>query len=86
VRPHGASIAAWRAERDLTAAQLADRVGYKRPTLTKIERGHMESIPLRRLLAIARALAVSPDVIMRDPVGAELHDALAAVADRRDAA
>lgn len=60
--PFGETVLAWRLERGLTQAVLAERAGLPRPNLSDIERGKRE-VTLGTLRALALALAVRPGVL-----------------------
>ena len=59
----GAEIRGRREGLGLSQAQLADRIGVGRTSITMIERG-AQAILVHQLLAIARALRVSPDKLL----------------------
>lgn len=71
VRHHGPSIRAWRVERGLAIDELAENVGYTRSGLNNVEREHRPTMPLAKLLHLARALSVDPAVLLREPIGQE---------------
>lgn len=56
-RDIGDSIATWRKLQRLTAAQLADRAGMSRSTLSRLEGGDT-SVSLETVLRVLRALGV----------------------------
>lgn len=53
----GESVATWRKLQRLTAAQLADRAGVSRSTLSRLERGDL-GVSLETVLRVLRALGV----------------------------
>lgn len=60
-------IKAWRKHRGLTQEQLAERIGYDRTYISKIEKGS-KRYDQPFLEAMADALGCQPaDLIMRDP-------------------
>jgi transcriptional regulator with XRE-family HTH domain len=56
-RQIGADVAAWRRLRGLTSAQVADRAGVSRDTVSRLETGN-GSVSLENVLRIARALGI----------------------------
>lgn len=54
-RQLGENIATWRKLQNLTAAQLAERAGVSRPTISKLEHGSL-GVGLGVLLEVLRAL------------------------------
>lgn len=58
----GAHLATWRRLRGLTAAQVADRAGISRPTLTSLEAG-TGGTSLENLLRVARALGIMDGIV-----------------------
>lgn len=67
VRHNGAAIRAWRVERDFTEETFARVIGYSRSALANIE-AERRSVPLAKLLRIARALTVDPAALLREPI------------------
>ena len=53
-----------RQEKGLSLEALADKVGTSRQNIHRYEKGVINNVPPERILAIARALDVSPDVLM----------------------
>jgi transcriptional regulator with XRE-family HTH domain len=53
----------WRAE--MTQGELADKAGVSRATINRIEQGHSENVTLATINAIAKALDVDADVLVR---------------------
>lgn len=73
----GIHLATWRKLLGYTAAQVAERAGISRPTLTKIEHGNA-SVGLGSLLAVARVLGVSDRLLVSlDPYESDLGRASA---------
>lgn len=64
--PLGQRIAAQRLANGLTQAELARRVGIRRPTLNRIERGHQQAY-FDTVCRIARELGVTLDVFAQEP-------------------
>jgi transcriptional regulator with XRE-family HTH domain len=62
VLPFGQTVLAWRLERGLTQAALAERARLARPNLSAIERGSRE-VSLKTVRALALALGVRPGVL-----------------------
>lgn len=56
LRGIGQDLATWRRLQRLTAAQVADRAGLSRDTVSRLERG--EGASLENVLRVARALGV----------------------------
>jgi len=56
MRRLGEDLATWRKLRGLTAAEVADRAGVTRQTVTRLESGH--DVGTGTLLRVARALGV----------------------------
>jgi transcriptional regulator with XRE-family HTH domain len=61
----GRALRALRIRRDLGQADLARRVGVSRTTISRIERGQLASMTLRRLSDVAAALGASLHVSVR---------------------
>lgn len=57
----GESVATWRKLQRLTAAQLADRAGVSRSTLSRLENGD-PSVSLETVLRVWRALGILDSV------------------------
>lgn len=76
-RTLGQHLTTWRKLLGYTAAQVAERAGISRPTLTKIEHGD-SSVGLGALLAVARVLGVSDLLVdAADPYETDLGRASA---------
>jgi transcriptional regulator with XRE-family HTH domain len=60
--PFGETVLAWRLERGLTQAQLAQAAAMARSNLSAVERGDRE-VTLKTLRALALALGVRPGVL-----------------------
>lgn len=58
----GSHLATWRRLRGLTAAQVAERAGISRPTLTSLEAGG-GGTSLENVLRVARALGVMEEIV-----------------------
>lgn len=61
-REVGSHLATWRRLRGLTAAQVADRAGISRPTLTSLEAG-TGGTSLENVLRVARALGIMEGMV-----------------------
>ncbi len=61
-RTIGADVAAWRKLRGLTSAQVADRAGISRETVSRLEAGS-GSVSLENVLRVARALGIMDGVV-----------------------
>lgn len=61
LRTIGDDVATWRRLRHLTAAQVADRAGVARSTVTNLEQGR--GVSLENTLRIARALGLLDAVV-----------------------
>lgn len=73
----GEHLTAWRKLLGYTAAQVAERAGISRPTLTKIEHGN-PGVGLGSFLAVARVLGVTDRVLVAlDPYESDLGRASA---------
>jgi len=57
----GEELATWRRLRRLTAAQVADRAGVSRHTVSRIEKG--EGASMENVLRVARALGVLDSLV-----------------------
>jgi transcriptional regulator with XRE-family HTH domain len=68
--PFGETVLAWRLDRGLTQAQLAQAARLPRPNLSAIERGDRE-VTLRTLRALAAALGIRPGVLADGVLPAE---------------
>ncbi|MGI8913706.1 MAG: helix-turn-helix domain-containing protein [Chloroflexota bacterium] len=55
----------------LSQAQLAERVGLTRTSITNVERGH-QKIQVHTLYAIASALGVRPETLLPTPTSANV--------------
>lgn len=67
-----ADVAAWRRLRGLTQAQLADRAGISRDTLTRLEGGD-GGVSTENLLRILRALGILNEIVSAlDPYASEI--------------
>ncbi|CAN5592685.1 hypothetical protein BH10ACT5_BH10ACT5_21680 [soil metagenome] len=58
----GSQLAAWRKLQSLTAAQVAERAGIGRSTLTKIENGDA-GVRFDAILKVARALGILDNIV-----------------------
>jgi len=58
----GSHLATWRRLRGLTAAQVADRAGISRPTLSSLEAG-TGGTSLENVLRVARALGIMEELV-----------------------
>lgn len=73
----GNDLVTWRKLLGYTAAQVSDRAGISRPTLTKIEHGD-PGVSLGAVLAVARVLGVSDKLLAAaDPYDSDLGRASA---------
>ncbi|MBX3196103.1 MAG: helix-turn-helix transcriptional regulator [Microbacteriaceae bacterium] len=73
----GSQLAAWRKLLGYTSAQVAERAGISRPTLSKLENGD-PGVTMQTLLAVARALGVSNSLTTAlDPYESDLGRASA---------
>lgn len=61
-RDVGSHLATWRRLRGLTAAQVADRAGISRPTLSSLEAG-TGGTSLENVLRVARALGIMEELV-----------------------
>lgn len=61
-REIGSHLATWRRLRGLTAAQVADRAGISRPTLSSLEAG-TGGTSLENVLRVARALGIMEQLV-----------------------
>lgn len=61
----GAAFRAVRIRRRWRQEDVAARAGVARSSVSDIERGHLDSVPLRRLRAIAAALDIRIDLVTR---------------------
>lgn len=61
LRVVGEDVATWRKLRGLTQAQLADRAGVSRDTLTRLERGD-GGVSIENMLKVLRGLGVLDEV------------------------
>ena len=73
----GEQVKLWRGRRGLSAQDLADRteaVSYpvSRNTITALENGRKELLPVQELVSLARALEVAP-IILLYPVGEKVE-------------
>ncbi|MEX1172534.1 MAG: helix-turn-helix transcriptional regulator [Chloroflexota bacterium] len=85
----GAAFRAVRIKRRWRQADLAARSGWSAATISRIERGHLDTIALRALRAVAAALDIRVDVTARWRAGdldrllnakhSALHDAVASM-------
>ena len=64
-KQRGSTVAAWRIYRGITQQRLAERSGYGIHVIGKIERGERVTVDLGQLAAIATALDVSLDELMK---------------------
>lgn len=62
----GNNIRKWRLIKGLKQGTLADSLGISKVAVSKIETGKT-NIPILRFLAIAKALDLTVDLLMRDP-------------------
>ncbi len=62
-REVGIHLATWRRLRGLTAAQVAERAGITRPTLSRLEAGG-GGTSLENVLRVARALGVMDELVV----------------------
>ncbi|MCS5715661.1 helix-turn-helix domain-containing protein [Herbiconiux sp. CPCC 205716] len=73
----GENLAAWRKLQSITSAQLAERAGISRSTLSKIEHGDA-GVGLGAVLAVSRALGVLDALVeSTDPYRTDLGRARA---------
>jgi DNA-binding XRE family transcriptional regulator len=73
----GENLAAWRKLQSITSAQLAERAGISRSTLSKIEHGD-PGVGLGSVLAVSRALGVLDALVeASDPYRTDLGRARA---------
>lgn len=76
-RTLGQHLATWRRLLGYTAAQVAERAGISRPTLTRIEHGDL-GVGLGAVLAVARVLDVADRLVAElDPYNSDLGRASA---------
>jgi transcriptional regulator with XRE-family HTH domain len=61
-RQIGTDIAVWRKLRGLTSAQVADRAGISRETISRLE-GGAGTVSLENVLRVARALGIMDGVV-----------------------
>lgn len=74
----GSQLSAWRRLSGLTAAEVAERAGISRSTLSKIENGDSGGVGFGAVLAVARALGVLDAVVeSTDPYSTDLGRARA---------
>jgi transcriptional regulator with XRE-family HTH domain len=66
MRRLGLRVAYLRADRGVSQAELAARVGWSQPDISKLERGEVRSITLRRLTLLASALGVTVGQLVDD--------------------
>jgi transcriptional regulator with XRE-family HTH domain len=78
----GKRIRAYRAERDVTLAQLAGEVSLTKGQLSKIENGKVSS-PVSTLTRVARALGV-PIGKLFDEEGGDVHAVLIRASDQKE--
>ena len=62
------SLVYWRIQRGLTQEQLAKRIAMRRPTVLRIEAGHLTRVRTARLLASALSIPIA-DLQRRPPDG-----------------
>lgn len=73
----GGQLAAWRKLLGYTSAQVAERAGISRPTLSKLENGD-PSVTVQTLLAVGRALGLTGSLVTAlDPYETDLGRASA---------
>jgi len=71
-RQLGENLAAWRRLQNISAAQLADRAGVSRPTLSKLEHGDL-GVGLGVIMAVLSALGrLDAIVAATDPYESDL--------------
>lgn len=63
-------LAAWRAEKNLTQAELAERAGVERANLSRFEHQRLKA-RLRTVVRLARALGITTDELRQAPPKAE---------------
>src|SRR5215210_2958978 len=83
----GSALRGVRRRRRLTQAEVAALAGVSQPTISRVERGHFETLPLGQIRAIAGTLDVRVDLVARWRGGdldrlinarhSALHDAVA---------
>ncbi len=61
----GSAVRLLRHRRGLTQAALAARAGVSGPTISRIERGHIDSFAVRTIRAVAQELDIRVDVVPR---------------------
>jgi len=61
----GSAVRLLRHRRGLTQAALAARAGVSGPTISRIERGHIDSFAVRTIKAVAQELDIRVDVVPR---------------------
>jgi transcriptional regulator with XRE-family HTH domain len=61
----GSAVRAVRIKRGWRQQDLADRARVSPSTISRLERGHLDAVPLRTLRAIASALDVRVDIVAR---------------------
>lgn len=61
-RELGEQLATWRRLRSLTSAQVAERAGVSRETVSRLEKNAM-SVSVENLLRVARVLGVMDDLV-----------------------
>ena len=59
-----AAVASARKDRDLTQAELAERLGWSREILSNIEQGR-RAVTVSDLILIGRALNIEPETLFR---------------------
>lgn len=65
--PH---LAAWRARKGLTQAELAERAGVERANLSRFEHQHLKA-RLRTVVRLAEALGIDTDDLRQAPPKSE---------------
>lgn len=60
----GEIIRALRVQRGMSVEQLAEKIGKSRTTVWRYENGNIEEMPYTILIPIAKALNVSPTVLL----------------------
>jgi transcriptional regulator with XRE-family HTH domain len=71
-RAIGADLAGWRKLRGLTSAQVADRAGISRETVSRLEAG-AGTVSIENVLRVARALGIMDEVVRTfDPYASDI--------------
>ena len=61
----GEAIKKYRNKRNISQQELADSIGVDRSLISHYERGHVNNMPIQRIIDIASALRVSAMTLLR---------------------